>query len=55
MQDYNYLKGNCFEITLELSCCKYPPASQIALEWFNNKEALLTYIEQVSLTILKIF
>lgn len=51
MQDYNYLKGNCFEITLELTCCKYPVASQIALEWFNNKDALLTYIEQVHIGI----
>ncbi|XP_050948191.1 carboxypeptidase D, b isoform X2 [Labeo rohita] len=46
MQDYNYLKGNCFEVTFELSCCKYPPASQLFTEWSNNKEALLAYIHQ---------
>ncbi|KAL1252552.1 hypothetical protein QQF64_017245 [Cirrhinus molitorella] len=46
MEEYNYLKGNCFEVTLELSCCKYPPASQLFVEWTNNKEALLAYIHQ---------
>jgi len=47
MQDYNYLKGNCLEITMELSCCKYPPSSQLRTEWDNNREALLAYMEKV--------
>lgn len=47
MQDYNYLKGNCLEITMELSCCKYPPAAQLQTEWDNNREALLAYMEKV--------
>uniref|UniRef100_A0A671RGI3 Carboxypeptidase D, b n=1 Tax=Sinocyclocheilus anshuiensis TaxID=1608454 RepID=A0A671RGI3_9TELE len=46
MQNYNYFKGNCFEVTFGLSCCKYPPASQLFIEWTNNKEALLAYIHQ---------
>lgn len=45
MQDFNYIHGDCFEITLELTCCKYPPASKIAEEWENNQEALISYIE----------
>jgi carboxypeptidase D len=49
MQDFNYLNSNAFEITIELSCCKYPPLKDSILEheWDNNKEALLTYMEMV--------
>ncbi|KAI7800654.1 carboxypeptidase D [Triplophysa rosa] len=47
MQDYNYLKGNCFEITMELSCCKYPPSSRLRTEWDNNRESLLAYMEKI--------
>lgn len=47
MQDYNYFKHGCFEITLELSCCKYPPASQLEDLWNSNKEPLLQFIEKV--------
>ncbi|TRY63066.1 hypothetical protein TCAL_03885 [Tigriopus californicus] len=47
MEDFNYVHSNCFEITVELSCCKYPPASQLAHEWNLNKEAMLSYMEAV--------
>lgn len=49
MQDYNYVWGQCFEITLELSCCKYPPANQLEEFWKDNKVALIEYIKQVHL------
>jgi carboxypeptidase D len=50
MQDFNYLHSNAFEITIELSCCKYPSAAggNLEKEWDNNKEALLTYMEMVN-------
>ncbi|UJR31312.1 hypothetical protein I4U23_018810 [Adineta vaga] len=53
MQDFNYLHSNAFEITMELSCCKYPPAKDGTLktEWDNNKEALLAYMEMSHLGI----
>merc|ERR1712176_485751 len=44
MQDFNYLASNDFEITLELGCDKYPPASSLPGEWEDNKKSLLEFI-----------
>ena len=48
MQDYNYVHSNCFDITLELGCQKFPNATELPEYWRENKEALLNYIEQVN-------
>ena len=45
-----FLCRNCFEITLELGCCKYPPALYIMPYWYANRDALLKYIELVHTT-----
>ncbi|KAK7087283.1 hypothetical protein V1264_021356 [Littorina saxatilis] len=47
MQDYNYVRSSCYELTLELSCCKYPPASELPTFWNQNKPALLKFLQQV--------
>ncbi|XP_039200447.1 carboxypeptidase M isoform X1 [Crotalus tigris] len=49
MQDYNYVWGQCFDITLELSCCHYPLEDKIQDFWDNNKIALIEYIKQIHL------
>ena len=47
MQDYNYVHTNCFEITLELGCTKYPLAKELPKFWAANKYSLLVYMGQV--------
>lgn len=48
MQDWNYLVSGCMELTLEIGCYKYPLGRELPKYWMDNREALLTYIEQVS-------
>uniref|UniRef100_A0A8C3T702 Carboxypeptidase Z n=1 Tax=Chelydra serpentina TaxID=8475 RepID=A0A8C3T702_CHESE len=47
MADFNYLHTNCFEITLELGCEKFPLEEELYLAWHENKESLLTFMEMV--------
>lgn len=37
MQDYNYIWHGCMEITLEVSCCKFPYAAHLPRLWDDNK------------------
>ncbi|KAJ8983239.1 hypothetical protein NQ317_011647 [Molorchus minor] len=43
MGDYNYYKHGCMELTLEISCCKFPVQKYLPEIWEENKEALLKY------------
>ncbi|XP_071207091.1 inactive carboxypeptidase-like protein X2 isoform X1 [Salvelinus alpinus] len=47
MNDFSYLHTNCFELSVFLGCDKFPHESELPLEWENNREALLSFIEQV--------
>lgn len=49
MQDFNYLATNSFEITLELSCEKFPAADLLPNYWSDNQKALLEFIWQTHL------
>lgn len=46
MQDFNYLFSNAMELTMELSCCKYPHRDRLLPEWNNNIKSLIIYVEQ---------
>lgn len=50
MQDYNYAFANCLEITLEISCCKFPKKKLLPGFWKDNRESLVAYMEQVRST-----
>lgn len=46
MQDFNYVWNGCMEITLELSCCKYPPASDLPRYWEENRASLIKFLAE---------
>lgn len=47
MNDFSYLHTNCLELSVYLGCDKFPHESELRQEWENNKESLLTFMEQV--------
>ena len=44
MQDYNYLASNCFEITVELGCDKFPAGSALAQYWRDNVDSFYEFM-----------
>ena len=43
MQDFNYLFSNAMELTLELSCCKYPRQEKLQGLWEENRWVWATH------------
>lgn len=48
MQDYNYYWNGCMELTIELSCCKYPTNDQLPHFWTQNRKSLLAFLLESS-------
>jgi len=47
MQDYNYIYAGCLELTLEISCCKFPAnKSKLLSHWQRNRDALVLFLVQ---------
>jgi len=51
MQDWNYLWLGCNEVTLELSNTFQPAATALPGFWEDNRESMLSYMEQVHIGI----
>lgn len=47
MQDYNYVWFGCMEVTLELSCCKYPFARELPKYWEDNKLVCSNLVSEI--------
>lgn len=48
---FSYLFSNCFEITVELSCCKYPDRKELVNQWNFNKKSLVRFVNYKGLSI----
>ena len=46
MQDFNYVFTNSLELTVELSCCKYP-RDVLHIEWRKNIKSLVKFIQHI--------
>ncbi|XP_022133691.1 carboxypeptidase SOL1 isoform X2 [Momordica charantia] len=44
MQDWNYIQGGCFELTLEITDNKWPPADELATIFEYNKLSMLNLV-----------
>lgn len=44
MQDWNYIYGGCFELTLEISDNKWPKAKELPTIWEYNKMSMLNLV-----------
>eukprot|EP01135_Chromosphaera_perkinsii_P008466 Nk52_evm34s1360 gene=Nk52_evmTU34s1360 len=47
MQDWNYLHTDCFEILIEMACCKFPAAEKLKQEFEDHYYSLFAFATQV--------
>lgn len=43
MEDVNYWKYGCYEVTMEIGCCMTAPASDLPKLWNDNRDALIEF------------
>ena len=43
MQDYNYWRHGCLDVTVELTCCIFPRSDILKQLWLDNKKSLIEY------------
>jgi hypothetical protein len=46
MQDYGYLNYGTIEMTMEISCCKYPNENLLISYWNYNRDAMIELLFQ---------
>ena len=46
MQDYGYLNYGTIEMTMEISCCKYPTDNLLISYWNYNRDAMIDLLFQ---------
>ncbi|XP_055604433.1 carboxypeptidase D isoform X3 [Uranotaenia lowii] len=46
MQDFNYVWHGCMEVTLEVSCCKFPPAYELRKYWDDNQLSMIKFLAE---------
>ncbi len=46
MQDYGYLNFGTIELTMEISCCKYPDENLLMSYWNYNRDAMIELLFQ---------
>ncbi len=47
MQDWSYFWFNDLQLTIELSHTKFPPYSEIATHYKNNRDSMVNYMKQI--------
>ena len=46
MQDYGYWNYGTIELTMEISCCKYPASDTLTNYWNYNRDAMIELLLQ---------
>jgi hypothetical protein len=45
IQDYDYWRYGCIDVSVEMYCCLNPPASELSQVWTENKKSMIEYLK----------